>query len=417
MGFIAKRLDALRREFQADHGQMARNFIKSMLLLAGAMVAALYANASAREGRVLAAGLTALFAVSIALWVGVRFVPRLAAGVDWNWLPFFTDYKVTRDGWIYIAAAIVVTSASINTGNNLLYMVLSAMLAVMILSGVLSALNFRFLRIRARFPGKCHAGQPFPMALATGTARRIFPAFSLRIGPAGDSPFTFDPYYVPMLAAGSEEARTFTATLPSRGWFDMESVQLESRYPFGFLSKGRDYPVEGGMIAFPELQPPGEFEQAIRDVLGANQRFERGSGMDLYRIRQYETSDSARHVDWKASARTAQLKTREYAAEESRKVVLAFDRFGADGPAFEKLVSRAASLAVYLAREGVEVGLKSDDWQSPMGRSEVQIEPILRYLAVVEMSPDATPPPSAGDGGFRFSLRSGSGMLEPEPVG
>jgi uncharacterized protein (DUF58 family) len=121
----------------------------------------------------------------------------------------------------------------------------------------------------------------------------------------------------------------------------------------------------------------------------------------LYTIRDYVPSDSARHVHWKASAKTATLKTREYAAEESRKIMLVFDRFGHPGDIekFERLVSYSASLAYYLIHDGIEVMFITDEWQSGV------LEQILEYLALVEMSSSRDVPP-AYDGAVRLSLRA-----------
>jgi uncharacterized protein (DUF58 family) len=137
--------------------------------------------------------------------------------------------------------------------------------------------------------------------------------------------------------------------------------------------------------------------------------------MDLYMIRECQSSDTARHIDWKASAKTAQLKTREFAAEESRRIVLVFDRYGEDSDAdpFERLVSEAASMAVCLVRNGAEVSLRSDDWSAPSGISDAEIEPILRYLALVEMSASADPLFAGGpEESIQFSLRTPSDILQ-----
>ena len=159
--------------------------------------------------------------------------------------------------------------------------------------------------------------------------------------------------------------------------------------PSGFCSRGRPFPLEAECIAFPEIIPQEKMDVAIHDILGASERFERGQGMDLYTIRDYVTSDSARHVDWKATAKTSSLKTREFAAEESRRVVLAFDRYGVAGDRsrFESLVSYAASLAVHMTRDGIELSLVSDEWSSSSGHSETLLQSILGYLALVEMNP------------------------------
>src|SRR5438093_4274068 len=125
---------------------MWKNFMTSIGLLAIAMMAALYSSSAGRDGRVLGAGVSALLALGIAVWVGIKFVPRLASHVDWEWLPFFSHYHVTREGWMYFCTVSILVVAAINTANNLLYMVLSALLAVFVLCGFLSALNFRMLR-------------------------------------------------------------------------------------------------------------------------------------------------------------------------------------------------------------------------------------------------------------------------------
>jgi uncharacterized protein (DUF58 family) len=126
-------------------------------------------------------------------------------------------------------------------------------------------------------------------------------------------------------------------------------------------------------------------------------------------IRDYLPSDSARHVHWKASAKTSALKTREYSAEESRRVVLAFDRFGHphEIEQFEQLVSYTASLAYHFIHAGIELSLVSDDWKSAKGDSQAILDSILHYLALVQISSAAAPPDlSVGGGAIRLSLRN-----------
>src|ERR1051325_6224577 len=129
---------------------MWKNFLSAIGLLAVALISALYSSSVARTGHVVGAGVSALLALGIAIWVGIRFVPRLASHVDWEWIPFFSHYQVTREGWIYFAAVAIVVFAAINTANNLLYMVLSALLAVLVFSGFLSSLTFPLMRIAVR---------------------------------------------------------------------------------------------------------------------------------------------------------------------------------------------------------------------------------------------------------------------------
>ena len=361
---------------------MWKHFMASIGLLAIAMMAALYSSNAARNGNAWSAGVSAVAALMIAIAVAIKFVPRLASHVDWHWLPFLSHYHITREGWIYFGAVAVVVFAAINTANNLLYIILSALLAVLILSGFLSALNFRSLRTAIRIPSRCYAGEPFPITVQVRNEKTVFPTFAISFEPPRDSPFRFSSFYVPMIRGLEDVSQTEHAMLPRRGRFRLHQVKASSRYPFGFFLKNRNYPVEDECICYPEIVPQEEMDIAGMDLQGSNERFERGLGHDLYMIRDYVPSDSARQVHWKASAKTSILKTREYAAEEARTITLAFDRFGHahDADAFEQLVSLAASLAFHLTTNGLEVTFMSDEWHGST------IESTLEYLALVEMS-------------------------------
>lgn len=390
------------------HGAMWKNFMSSIGLLSIAMMSALYSSSAGRDGRVVAAGLSALIALIIAIWVGVRFVPRLAASVDWDWLPFFSHHQITREGWIFFAAVTVVIFAAINTSNNLLYMVLSALLAVLLLSGFLSGLNFRYLRVDVRIPSHCFAGEPFPISIQVRNQKRLFPSFSIHLDSPEQSAFRFPTFYIPVIHALKHTRASGEAMLARRGRYTMSELTASSRYPFGFFMKDGDCRLQAECICYPEIIPQERMNFSVLDITGANQRFERGLGYDLYTIRDYVRSDSARHVHWKASAKTATLKTREYAAEDSRRIVLAFDRFGAAGDEdkFERLVSYAASLAYHLINDGIEVALVSDDWHTSYGSSDALLESILQYLALVNSSDKADGPSRyVSEGAILLSLR------------
>ena len=388
---------------------MWKNFSMSIGLLAIAMIAALYSSAATRDGRILPSAISASIALGISVWVAWRFVPRLAAGVDWRWLPFFTHYHVTREGWLYFGAVTIVVFASVNTANNLLYMILSALLAVLVLSGLLSALNFRLLKMSVRIPSHCFVREPFPISIQVHNSKRVFPTFSLQIGAMEESDLRCSDFYVPLVRRQSSTSDTGQAMLTKRGRYTLRKLKVFSRYPFGFFLKGLSHDVEAECICYPEIVPQEQLNLSVLDVQGSNQRFQRGFGHDIYTIRDYLPSDSARHVHWKASAKTSVLKTREYSAEESQRVVLAFDRFGHpdDKEKFERLVSYTASLVYHLVQNRVDVALVSDDWKSSYGNTSSVLDSILEYLALVQLSASADAPRAGtADGAIVLSLRN-----------
>jgi len=120
-------------------------------------------------------------------------------------------------------------------------------------------------------------------------------------------------------------------------------------------------------------------------ITGELETFVRGRGYDLYRIREYMPEDSARHVDWKATARSGSLKVREFSREDERRIRLIFDNpppTALTEPAYERAVALAASLAWHFSLEDTELSFASQNYGG-----EPDVYQFLRYLAIVQPSP------------------------------
>src|SRR5262245_13190096 len=234
---------------------MWKNFAQAIALLSVAMLSALYSSSLAPDGRIVAAGGLAMLALALAIWVGIRFVPRLAANVEWDWLPFRSRYRITREGGIYFGGVVIVVFAAINTNNNLLYMVLAALLAVLLLSGFLSSVNFRSLKVELRVPSHCFAGERFPISLKIQNQKTMFPSFSLNVENIDDAGFLFQPFYDACVRAQSQILHPGEAMLQYRGRYEIRSVKILSGYPFGFFQKGKEFAVNTECICYPEIIP------------------------------------------------------------------------------------------------------------------------------------------------------------------
>ena len=110
-----------------------------------------------------------------------------------------------------------------------------------------------------------------------------------------------------------------------RGRYREDSFGLATRFPFAFLTKTRHVSLPREVLVYPRIEPTDEVFEILPLVRGEWESFVRGRGSDLYRIREYMPEDSARHVDWKATAKSGSLKVREFAREDERKLCIAFD--------------------------------------------------------------------------------------------
>jgi uncharacterized protein (DUF58 family) len=128
-----------------------------------------------------------------------------------------------------------------------------------------------------------------------------------------------------------------------------------------------------------------EFFEVLPMITGEFETYTRGRGYDLYRIREYEPEDSARHVDWKSTAKSGSLKVREFTREDERKLRVVFDN-PAPGAirdaAYERAVGLAASLAWHFAGEHTELSFAADGYEGGP-----ELYHFLEYLALIEPKP------------------------------
>jgi hypothetical protein len=126
-----------------------RAFFLSITALAFALLLAIYSGTAAELGHLALAIASALGALLVAAWVAVTLVPILAKRTPLRWIGYKMEYRVTREGWIYILGIFLVAVAALNTGNNLLFLILASLIAIILMSGVLSSITLS----RAHFRG------------------------------------------------------------------------------------------------------------------------------------------------------------------------------------------------------------------------------------------------------------------------
>jgi uncharacterized protein (DUF58 family) len=379
-----------------------RSFGIAMGALAMALFLALYSGAAAEEGHIVVAGMSALSALALAGWVALTIVPALARRTPLSWLSYQIDYKVTREGLGYIAGILVVGAASVNTGNNLMFMVLACLLAGLLISGLLSRVVLGGIDVRLELPEHIFAQRTILAVAELHNEKQMAPSFSISLvsedapkdnknAPVNPIPRILDrPVYFPHVPHGQTVRQTVELTFPRRGVYRQDSLGLCTKFPFGFLQKTRRIKSTIEAVVYPQIQPTEEFYEVLPLVSGELESYQRGRGNDLYAIRGYQFNDSARHVDWKASARTGALQVKEYAREDERRVMLVFDPYvgpqGADAQSaeqFERAVTLCAGLAWHFYEINSVMEFRSAGFATPRMSSADIIYDILRYLASV----------------------------------
>ncbi len=197
-----------------------------------------------------------------------------------------------------------------------------------------------------------------------------------------EKPILRQTVYFPFLAPDQELRADLQMTFPARGLYREKDFGLATRFPFAFLLKTRRIALAREVIVYPAVEPSREVLDILPMVTGEFAAFVRGRGNDLYRIREYLPEDSARHVDWKATARTGALKVREFSREDERKLRIVFDNPlpGVLDPAlYERAIQLAASLGWHFHDEDVEIS-----YVAPGLEPTSDVFAFLHHLALAE---------------------------------
>jgi len=424
-------LSAIQRFSRFLHLDIPEVWVRFLLAIVGltlAFGAALFSTVSRESGNFWATLVLASAALLLAVIVGLTTVPYLARRVAGAHIRDAFDYDVTRVGMVYVAIVLVIGIAALNTGNNLLYIVVAAMLAAILVSGFASAMVLRDLELDVRLPEHVFAGRATLGRIVLRNPRRWLPSFSVNVVPVKKNsagkhwqwmPATFavppgrppekqwiqfrdyklrrvstseappnifeGAAYFPYVPAGSELKADLELCFDRRGCYQQKSFGLATRFPFAFLTKTRHVPLARKIIVYPRVEPADEFFEVLPMITGEFETFARGRGDDLYLIREYMPEDSARHVDWKATAKSGSLKVREFSREDERKLRIVFDNPGkgvVSEKAYEDAIALAASLSWHFAGENTEISFVSQGYSG-----EPDIYRFLAYLAVAQPQP------------------------------
>ncbi|MGB8476744.1 MAG: DUF58 domain-containing protein [Candidatus Acidiferrum sp.] len=376
-----------------------RAFFLAIAALTIALLLALYSGAAGEVGHLAIATVSALGALLVAAWVAITLVPILAKRTSLRWIGYKIEYRVPREGWIYILGIFLVAIAALNTGNNLLFLILASLIATILMSGILSSLTLSGIAMRLQLPEHIFAGQPVRTLVEIHNEKLTLPSFSLRVEAVrkkNDSQTAMleTPVYFPYVPKHASVQQHVPMTFPRRGIYRQEAFRVVTRFPFGFLQKARRLDLKSEALVYPSVEPTRDFFEILPGMQGALESVAKGRGQDLYALRDYQPRDSARHVHWKASARLGSLMVREFTREDDCRVILVLDPHMPAGLAsedagarFDNAVTMCAALAWHFHERNAVLQFRTAGFETPLVEAGDIIFEILRHLATAKPCP------------------------------
>jgi uncharacterized protein (DUF58 family) len=275
--------------------------------------------------------------------------------------------RFTNEGWWFVILTVGIGTAAMNTGVNLLYLILSMMLSFIVISGILSELTFRKLKISRSLPYSVFAVEQFDITLQIRNNKRVFPSFSLFVEDSPGSGPEFKKMkacYALKIPARHRTPITYPARIWKRGSFTLNGFRVNSGYPFNFFNKHMRLPGLDTILVYPRL-----YELNDTEILSGGERADalrklnlRAHGEEDFRgLKEFREGDNPNHIHWVSSARHRKLMLKEFEKQRANRVIVVLDTFmpvGSPGKleAFERAVSMAASLVTFFNKRNYQTG-------------------------------------------------------------
>ncbi|MGB0542211.1 MAG: DUF58 domain-containing protein [Longimicrobiales bacterium] len=317
---------------------------------------------------------------------GVRILQE-----TWARVRAWRRIRFTSGGVAFTLGTVAVGFAAMNTGNNLLYLLLGSMLGFIAVSGWLSEQAIRGLRVERRAPRAVTVGHDLRLTYEITNQKQRLPSLAVEISEEGLPEKAFLAH-VPAL--GHTTARSVNSFV-RRGIYPLSSVTLSTGFPFGLFQKERDVEIPGEIIVWPRT------DRAIRGPApgageiprsGMSARGAAASRGDYRSLHDYRAGDDSRDIHWKSSARLGTPVVREYERDGAQTWWICLNLEGEPGEAAEVAVEAAAALAARAVAQNRPFALVVGDAVLEPADGMGQLERALDILARADFMPDASPP-------------------------
>lgn len=275
-----------------------------------------------------------------------------------------------------------------NTGNNLLYLLLGAMLGATAVSGWVSEQTIRGVEVARHVPRGTTVGNEVVLGYTVRNRKKKRTSVALELREEGLPGTAFIPRLLPGQSVNSRSGNTFVR----RGVYPLSAITLSTTFPFGFFRKERDITLPGELVIWPRtdrhpgLASPGAGRNPAHGTAASRHAGPRG---EFRGLRDYRRGDDARDIHWRSSARRTSPVVREYDRDVSDSLWVCLDLRAEPDERAEEAVEIAAALCARASVLGRRFGLTAGDETLAADSGAGHLERALDLLARVDFSPTA----------------------------
>lgn len=306
--------------------------------------------------------------------------------------------KLTREGKFFAGITAGVGFAAINTGNNLLYLLLGMLLALIVVSLFMSEFSLRGLTVVRRLPVRAQVGNPHVVEIEVFNHKINVPSYAIEVEDLRENLPADKRCFFLKISPNSAQIAAYRRTPAKRGRDLHTGFRLATRFPFGLFEKSRELPAAGELIIYPGVDPVALAAPVAGRTLGYEPLMGRGQGEDYVGLKPFRDGEDPRNIHWRKSAAIGQMVLRERAIDLRPDIQLTLD---VRAPrtitpewtvGFERRIRELASRTVAHIKRGDLVRLASSSGVTVRGDRNSGADAILRYLALVAAEPEGAEP-------------------------
>ena len=258
--------------------------------------------------------------------------------------------RLTTSGVLYVLLTLSLGFAAVNTGNNLLYLVVSVLLGFMSLSGWLGHNNLKRLKPSLTLPEEVYAETPVLAALRVENGKKRWPSFLLELV-CGSSNARLGG-----VPAGAAAECYLTLSFPQRGAQPFPQVTIASPFPVHFFIRRWQLTPPGELVVLPRPLPDREHPAGLGERGShAPQALRPAEEGDYSHLRPYG-GEPQRRIHWRQSARQDNLLSKVLSGEAAQPLLL--EVLALPGADLEEKLGRAVWWVQRCDRRHQPIGLQ-----------------------------------------------------------
>lgn len=309
--------------------------------------------------------------------------------------------KFTREGKYFVFITLGIGFAAVNTGNNLLHLLLGMLLSFIILSGILSERSIKGARVKREDIPEIFAKTPVRIKYEIQNISNVFACYSIGISESflqknkknkkkHTKNINETPAFAYRIKKNSNESAKSEVVFPTRGIFESSGVNVFTEFPFSFFKKIRFFAKPQKFLVYPQLI---ELDSKKNKNQGKEEEITSGKvghGFDFYGLRLYRYGDSLKNIAWKQTARLGSLVVKENEDYVGERFYILLVNSSKNRLRAENMISYAATLCDFYTRKGFETGLVT--LKSMMSKVTIlrNRKEMLSHLALLDIETDTS---------------------------